>query len=61
MNNLKWGAFFSGFVVSIFFTTLVFGLIINSVWRQEIVDHGCGYYHPETAAFIWKNEYDSKK
>ena len=36
-------------------TLLLFAVVDQSttLWQDQAVEHGCGYYHPETERFKW--------
>lgn len=50
-------SFMLGFFVGSFVMTLVLCWVLSdSVHKQQVIEHGAAYYHPETGEFTWRNQ-----
>ena len=44
------------FTVAMFISILLLFAVVDqhsTLWQDQAVEHGCGYYHPETDRFNW--------
>lgn len=56
-NDTKDDLFFMliGFGFGFIIATALIGMLNNSYWYQQIIEHKAGYYNPESGKFTWKN------
>ena len=43
-------------IIAMFAATLLLFAVVaenTTLWQDQAVQHGCGYYHPETQNFKW--------